>query len=144
MRIEANPSRPGLQLRADDGRATPIHPRWLRERIASPDQMDATNGQRLYDPSDLPEDLQVVEVTERAQAVWTVRFSDGGVGDFGAARLLDEAARNAVNTGLPPRLAWSGTLSPLPVLSWQPQPSDAALLRITEAFLRHGFVILRG
>jgi gamma-butyrobetaine dioxygenase len=144
MRIEPNPSRPGLQLRGPDGSVTPIHPQWLRERIDTPEQMDATNGQRLYDPSDLPDDVRVVELTERAPAVWTVRFSDGGVGDFSAARLLGEAALSAESTGLPARLAWTGTLAPLPVLAWQAHPSDAALLRMTETFLRHGFVILRG
>jgi gamma-butyrobetaine dioxygenase len=144
MRIEPTPSGPGLQLRGDDGSVTPIHPRWLRERLDGPDQMDPTNGQRLYDPSDLPDDVSVVEVTERTPAVWTLRFSDGAVGALSATRLLGEAALNAADTGLPQRLSWTGTLSPLPILAWQPQPSDTALLAMTETFLRYGFVILRG
>jgi gamma-butyrobetaine dioxygenase len=144
MRIEPTPSRPGLQIRGDDGSLTPIHPRWLRERLDGPEQMDPTNGQRYYDPSELADELAVAEVTERSPGVFTLRFSDGAAGSFTAAALLAEAARNAGDTGLPPRLSWDGTLSPLPILPWQPNPSDAALLRMTETFLRYGFVILRG
>jgi gamma-butyrobetaine dioxygenase len=144
MRIEANPSRPGLQLRGDDGSVAPIHPRWLRERLDGPDQMDPTNGQRLYDPSDLPEQMAVVEVSERAPGIFTLRFSDGVAGALSAAALLAEAGRNAGNTGLPPRVSWTGTLAPLPILPWQANPPDATLLRIAETFLRYGFVILRG
>lgn len=144
MRIEPSPSGPGLQLRNDDGSVAPIHPRWLRERLDGPDQMDATNGQRLYDPSDLPADLHVVEVTERAPSVWTVRFSDGASGPLAAAQLLEEAGQHAANPGLPSRIAWVGTLSPLPIVVWQTPPADALLLQAAEAFLRYGFVILRG
>jgi gamma-butyrobetaine dioxygenase len=144
MRIETNPSRPGLQLRRDDGGVMKIHPLWLRERADGPEQMDATNGQRLYDPADLPADLAVVAATERAPSLWTLRFSDGFTAEYSAARLLAEAGQNAADTGLPPRVAWTGALAPLPILPWPPNPGDAALLRMAETFLRYGFVILRG
>lgn len=144
MRIEPLPDRPGLQLRHDDGRTVPIHPFWLRERCDGPDYMDPTNGQRLYDPSDLPDDIAVVEVAERPGGNWAVRFSDGAAGQFSAARLLTEAGQNAANTGLPARISWTGSLSPLPILPWQAAPGDAMLLRMVDTFLRYGFVILRG
>jgi gamma-butyrobetaine dioxygenase len=144
MPIEPTPGRPGLQLRRDDGSVLPIHPFWLRERCDGPEFMDPTNGQRLYDPSDLPETIAVTEVAERQPSVWSVRFSDGAVGQFSAATLLEEAGRNAGATGLPARVAWTGSLSPLPILSWQPNPPDALLLRMVDVFLSHGFVILRG
>ena len=144
MQIEPTAPRPGLQLRGDDGACLPIHPLWLRERCDEPDQMDVTNGQRLYDPSDLPADLHVVSVTERGSSGWDVRFSDGATGRFSAARLLAEAAMNAASTGLPPRFAWTGTLAPLPILPWQANPADEALFRMVDTFLRHGFVVLRG
>jgi len=144
MRIEPIPSRPGLQLRHDDGSVLAIHPVWLRERCDGPDYMEPANGQRVYDPSDLPDGLHVVEVTERAPSVWTLRFSDGAAGQFSAARLLAEAGENAANTGLPARISWTGTLAPLPILAWQAKPADGALLGMVETFLRYGFVILRG
>ena len=144
MQIEPTAPRPGLQLRGDDGACRPIHPLWLRERCDGPDQMDTTNGQRLYDPSDLPADLHVVSVVEHGSSGWDVRFSDGATGRFSAARLLAEAAMNAASTGLPPRFAWTGTLAPLPILPWRANPSDDALFRMVDTFLRHGFVILRG
>ena len=144
MQIEPTAPRPGLQLRGDDGVCQPIHPLWLRERCDGSDQMDTTNGQRLYDPSDLPADLHVLSVTEHGPSVWDVRFSDGATGRFSAARLLAEAAMNAANPGLPRRFAWTGSLSPLPILRWQASPPDAALFAMVDTFLRHGFVILRG
>jgi gamma-butyrobetaine dioxygenase len=144
MRIEPTHARPGLQLRRIDGSVTPIHPRWLRERLDGPEYVDQSLGQRFYDPSDLAEDVAVTEVTEQAPGVWAVRFSDGAAGSFGAARLIAEAELGPANTGLPPRVSWTGSLSPMPIVPWQPNPSDAALLRMTETFLRYGFVILRG
>ena len=144
MRIEPTLSRPGLQLRRDDGSVAPIHPIWLRERCDGPEQMEPANGQRLYDPSDLPEDLAVTDVAERAPAVWALTFSDGAVGQFSAARLLAEAGQNAGDTGLPTRVAWTGTLAPLPIAAWQSSPPDGALLGMVETYLRYGFIILRG
>lgn len=143
MRIEPNPTRPGLQLRRHDGSVTPIHPLWLRERLDGPAYMDQDNWQRLYDPSDLAPDLQVTEAVETAPGLWRLRFSDGAAGHFTAARLIDEAASHAGNTGLPDRTAWDATLTELPVITWQPQ-APGALRHMVTTFLRMGFVILRG
>lgn len=144
MRIEAQTDLPGLTLRRDDGTAQPFHPLWLRERCDGPDQMDQDNWQRLYDPSDIDPALRVTEATETAPGQFHVRFSDGAEGRFLADRLLAEAAQDAGRTGLPDRQWWDATLSPLPILPWQPKPQGAALLRMVETFLRLGFVILRG
>jgi gamma-butyrobetaine dioxygenase len=144
MRIEPNASRSGLVLHLGGGDIRPLHPLWLRERLDGPDQMDPTNGQRLYDPSDLPADLHILEVTPRAPSAWLIKFSDGSEGVLSAAQILTEFRETAANPGLPPRQSWTGTLSPLPILPWQPNPSDDSLLPMVETFLRHGFVILRG
>jgi gamma-butyrobetaine dioxygenase len=144
MRIEPSPARPGLQLCHDDGRCVPMHPLWLRERCDGPAYMDQTNWQRLYDPSDVDPALRVSDVAELAPGQWRVRFSDGAEGRFSAARLLEEAGRNAASTGLPERTAWTAALAPLPVIPWQHQPSGATLLGMVTTFLRLGFVILRG
>jgi len=144
MRIEPSTSIPSLQIRGDDGAVLAIHPRWLRERLDGPDFMDQSLGQRFYDPSDLPEDVAVTEAAEQSPGWWHVRFSDGAAGRFSAARLIAEARQGPGDSGLPPPVSWTGSLSPLPILPWQPNPSDAALLRMVETFLRYGFVILRG
>jgi gamma-butyrobetaine dioxygenase len=144
MRIEPLPSRPGLQVRHDDGGCVPIHPLWLRERCDGPEAMDPLNRQRLYNPNDLDPALRVTAAEETRPGLWRVRFSDGAEGRFVAARLLEEAGRDAARTGLPQRTAWDATLAPLPVLPWQGRPDGAALLRMVTTFLRLGFVILRG
>ena len=143
MRVELSP-RPGLLLRHDDGRAVPIHPLWLRERCAGPAAMDQVNWQRLYNPNDLDPALRVTEAAELQPGLFRLRFSDGAEDRFSAARLLEEAGRDAAHTGLPDRDAWNATLAPLPVLPWQARPTGPALLRMVETFLRLGFVILRG
>ncbi len=139
MRIEPIPTRPGLQVVQDDGTVRPIHPLWLRERAEDPASLDPVNGQRLYDPSDLPADLAVREVTPLTAQSWRVLFSDGARIDYVAARLLAEAAPDA---GLPPRDPWSGDLAPLPIRAWPPGPEG--MLPLVEPLLRLGFVILRG
>jgi gamma-butyrobetaine dioxygenase len=143
MRIEPNATRSGLVLHLGGGEIRPLHALWLRERLDGPDQMDPTNGQRLYDPSDLPADLHILEVTSRAPSAWLIKFSDGAEGVLSAEQILAEFPQS-VDPGLPPRQSWTGTLSPLPILPWQPNPSDATLLAMVETFLRYGFVILRG
>jgi gamma-butyrobetaine dioxygenase len=144
MRIEPSPSRPGLQVRHDDGRCTPIHPLWLRERCDGPEQMDQVNWQRLYNPNDLDPALRVTAAEEVARGQWRLRFSDGAEGRFATARLLEEAGRDAARTGLPDRSAWDATLAPLPILPWPDTPDGETLLRMVATFLRLGFVILRG
>ncbi len=144
MRIESSPSRPGLQLRRDDGSTLPIHPLWLRERCDGPDDMDQVNWQRLYNPNELAADLSVTEAAEVAPGQWRLRFSDGARGHFSAARLVEEASRDAAHTGLPERTAWAATLAPLPVLPWHHQPGGETLRAMVTTFLRLGFVILRG
>ena len=143
MRIEPTQDRPGLQLRGNDGRATPIHPLWLRERADDAAHMDQDNWQRLYDPSDLDPALCVTAAAETAPGIWQVRFSDGVAAEYAADRLLAEAASEAARPGLPERTAWTAELSPLPVIAWQPA-TPAALLHIVTTFLRLGFAILRG
>ena len=143
MHIELSPTRPGLRVRHPDGSVTPIHPLWLRERCDGPDYMDQDNWQRLYDPTSLDPALHVTEVRELAPGGWRVRFSDGAEGHFSAARLAEEAASGAGNTGLPERMAWTATLSSLPLLAWEPQ-APGALQRMVATFLQLGFIILRG
>jgi gamma-butyrobetaine dioxygenase len=143
MRIEPIPSRPGLQLRDDQG-VRPIHPLWLRERCDGAAEMDPVNHQRLYDPSDLDPAVAVTDVNERAPGLWQVRFSDGVGGTFAAADLLDELPDAAAGIGLPARRPWDATLAELPIIAWRAAPSAGALFGMVETFLCHGFVILRG
>jgi gamma-butyrobetaine dioxygenase len=144
MRIEPNPAQAGLQLRDDHGAVRPIHPLWLRERCDAAAYIDPGNHQRLYDPSDLDPALTVTEATELVPGQFRVRFSDGAVGTFSAAVLLEELPVAAAGAGLPERQAWEARLAELPVIAWTGRPSDAALLHMTGTFLRLGFVVLRG
>lgn len=142
MHIQSDPTRPGLQLVHDDGRVLPIHPLWLRERCDDAANIDRLTGQRLYDPNDLPEDLAVQEVASVSPGTWRVVFSDGARAEFGAAAILAETLPASAAMALPAPLPWTGTLSPLPVLAWPPGPDG--MRPMLEAFLRLGFVILRG
>jgi gamma-butyrobetaine dioxygenase len=139
MKLAAQQSPTGLSLVRDDRSLTPIHPLWLRERCREPDLLDARTQQRLFNPSDVDEALQVIDVAGGDEQGWRVVFSDGVRSVFQTADLLAELEPARDPFALPPRVAWDSGLSPLPRLAWSEDP-----LAILEPFFRYGFVILSG
>jgi len=79
---------------------TRLHPLWLRDNCPCP-ECRHESGQRLLDTRSIPDDLEIVSVTER-----TVTFSDGHTSTFDPTWLEANAGPAAPR----PRRLWDSTL----------------------------------
>lgn len=127
-----------------DGARTVFHPLWLRDRSTAAGAVDPTNGQRKYEPTDLPADLRVVRCAI-AGDVLTVEFSDGHRGDYTVAELV-RAIAGVSDEDPPSPSPWEASAFSVPIVHWdrivanEPDETIAAL----DAFFRFGCFLLRG
>jgi len=133
-----------VSVQLADGSIRPVHPLWLRERSTAADMLDARTEQRLYNPSDLDPALTLRSVEAISPGWLRVRFSDGHSADFDIAAIEAEAGMAPCDDGAPSPVLWNGSLATLPEARWRVGLDDAAILGITEDFLRYGFVLLHG
>ncbi len=88
-----------------------LHPQWLRERSTVDGEVDAVNGQRLLEPTDVAADLAVVACAVEgidAAAGLSVTFSDGH-------RMAIALERIERETGMVSDAGGPGEASPRPV-----------------------------
>ncbi len=137
-------SRTELALDSGLGEGFPIHPIWLRERCQDAMSLDLHTGQRLYDPSDLPLDLQITDVSELGPGQYRIRFSDGHEGEFAGADVLREFSLAPGAHDCPAPQLWDASLKSLPRARWRERDGDAPQPAWIETFLQHGFLILEG
>jgi gamma-butyrobetaine dioxygenase len=121
-----------------------IHPLWLRERCRDSGSMDLNTQQRLTDPSDFDPNLKIVALAQPAAGTFRVKFSDGHEAIFAADDILAEATLAPNSHDCPAPQLWNGSLTNLPRMRWQAEPSDAERFSWLEAFLTLGFVIFEG
>jgi gamma-butyrobetaine dioxygenase len=131
-----------ISVQLADGSIQPVHPLWLRERSTAADMLDARTEQRLYNPSDLDPALHLRSVEAISPGWLRIRFSDGHSADFAIAAIEAEAGTAPCHDGASSPVLWNGSLATLPEARWRPGLDDAAIVRITEDFLRYGFVLL--
>ena len=69
-----------------------IHPLWLRERAKTEDLVDKHNDQRLYDPSQLNQNLKIKKASMNNGHL-NIEFTDGIKFEYEVANLLYEIDR---------------------------------------------------
>lgn len=125
-----------------------LHPNWLRHRSTEPGQIEATNRQRLFTPTDIDASVAVTRVAVAGE-VLDVEFSDGH-----RARLDLAAIERALEWRLDPEEPpapepWTSPLAEFPYVDWNditftPDGEDLdAVVEFLAAFFRHGYVVLR-
>ncbi len=139
----------GIRYSAGDaGRTADLHPQWLRERSQEPGQVEPTNRQRLFTPTDVAHGLHVTGCEQHDDRL-VVHFSDG----HNAALDVDAIERAlgwADDPEQPPtRVAWTRPLDVFPYVDWAAigwsrdgEDHDAVIDFLT-AFYRHGYAVLR-
>jgi len=120
-----------------------LPPMWLRERSSHPTQLDATSGQRLFDPHALAADLSVADAVIDPEGRLIVRFSDGHCDRFDEASLAEFLD---LPDGLPRPTPWSAaTMATLPAHRWRDLCADeSALSKALADFLRVGAIVITG
>jgi gamma-butyrobetaine dioxygenase len=136
------PEHGGATLHSRDGRRAVLHPLWLRERTPAPEQFDPDNNQRLFEPSELPADLQVTEANLVPPDGLQLAFSDGHSCRLSLDALAQELGWQD-DPQAPPRPApWTAELQERPTASWADLDDPARLGDLLAGFHRTGFCVL--
>ncbi|MEM8705963.1 MAG: TauD/TfdA family dioxygenase [Actinomycetota bacterium] len=131
------------------GRATRLHPQWLREQSTEPGQIEQTNRQRLFTPLDIEPGLVAVEAALDGDTL-TVAFSDGHRCRLSVTTLTERLGWTPDPEAPPAPIAWEPDAAPFPTVSWPTIAGDldepgvaAATVGFLGDFAEHGFVIMR-
>jgi gamma-butyrobetaine dioxygenase len=117
---------------------------WLRDNCPCPDCRVPGSGQKLFQITDLPEDLVVTAVEEDASTVTVTFGPDQHRSRFDRAWLAEAGPGGDVRTEDGKRL-WAGPGSPRPTGDWARYRADPGhRAECLEAVLTGGFVLLRG
>lgn len=129
------------------GAHLPFPPVWLRDNCPCPDCRDPQNGQKLFQVTDLPEDLEVDSVEETGDCLRITFAPDGHRSIFKRAWLSDQCgAAPGDGRTEQDKLLWRAEdlADKLPVTSWSLyRNDDAERLRALRDVARLGFAIVR-
>ncbi|MFD7983296.1 TauD/TfdA family dioxygenase [Kitasatospora indigofera] len=128
----------------------PLSPYWLRDNCPCPECRDPRNGQKLFQITDLPEDLAIVERDERDGRL-AVLWSDGHRSRYPLEWLDAEDTGGTGGTGdgrsEAGKRLWAAAdfAAGLPEADWAAYLADPAeRAAVLGAVLRSGFAVLRG
>jgi gamma-butyrobetaine dioxygenase len=120
---------------------------WLRDNCPCPDCRVPGSGQKLFQITELPDELVVTAVEEGPDSVTVVFGPDGHRSRFDRAWLagLELTAQNEDFRTEDGKRLWSGPGGPLPEGDWEHYLSDPEhRAGVLDAVLAGGFVLLRG
>ncbi len=116
-----------------------IHPLWLRERVTNSDMLDKNNGQRLYEPSELSDNLKIKNALIKRKKL-NVKFSDGVISEYKIEDLLKEFNKNKFeNLSL-----WDSKIKKLPEFNFTSKMFDKKIgYNFLKNFYKYGFAIVK-
>lgn len=132
----------GVHLSFGEGKATVLHPLWLRERAEGSKDFDPVAHQRLYEHAEFPADLRVTEVFQ-SEAQIRLEFSDGHQAHIGVSTLLQELGWQEASEEPPLPQSWDAALSPLPEADWISLDDPKAMQAMLADYFTHGFCVLQ-
>jgi gamma-butyrobetaine dioxygenase len=129
-----------LEIVFADAAPMPIHPLWLRERSRDPASLDTRTEQRLFNPSDLAPDANIVDIVQVADEIFDISFSDGHRSRFDAAAILAELPGHIRD--LPAPLPWRAATPAPPPIDWTACQTERGVLAALHTYLVHGYILL--
>ena len=93
MKIELNNNKVFLE---NKGLRKEIHPFWLRERVNGEEYLDEITQQRLFDPTELKNDIKIDKL-KLSDDFLEVSFNDGTYNKFSIENILNELKNNNHN-----------------------------------------------
>ena len=117
-----------------------IHPLWLRERAKTEKLVDKFNDQRLYDPSQLDQDLKIRKAT-MDNGHLNVEFTDGIKFKYEVNNLLYEINRKEP---LENTIFWDSNFNKKPTVFFKEDIFETKeMYNLLQDFYRYGFVIFK-
>ena len=117
-----------------------LHPLWLRERVNNQELLDQNTGQRLYDPSDLNQELKIKRALIKKSNL-NVEFSDGIESNYQIEDLINEINKNLSNKKIS---LWNSKIKNKPISRFKPNMFDNKEgYFFLEKFYKYGFSIVK-
>lgn len=118
-----------------------LMPLWLRERSFDARVFDRNNGQRLYDPTQLPHELRILDAVQQDDTV-AIRFSDGHEALYSIEEIARSAGLASDPLALPAPVAWTTHSIRIPKVAWSGLKNEAQMLDALTAFFETGLLIV--
>jgi len=117
-----------------------IHPIWLRERVKTEHLVDKNNDQRLYDPSQLDENLKIKKAS-MSNGHLNIEFTDGVKFEYEVDELIYELDKKEP---LEKIILWNANLKKKPSVMYKDDIFETKLMYdLLQDFYKYGFVIFK-
>ena len=117
-----------------------IHPLWLRERAKTEDLVDKYNDQRLYDPSQLDQNLKIKKASMNNGHL-NIEFTDGVKFEYEVNNLLYEINKKEPITEI---VFWDSGLNKKPIVFYEKDMFESKVMYdLLQNFYKYGFVIFK-
>jgi len=137
MKIELNNNKVFLE---NQGLRKEIHPFWLRERINGKKHLDKITQQRLFDPTNLKNDIKINKL-KLSDDFLEVSFNDGTYNKFSIENILNELKNNNHNIE---KVVWDSSFKVLNNFYFEENIFEKKdMYEALTRFYKHGFVIFK-
>jgi len=117
-----------------------IHPLWLRERARNEDLVDKNNDQRLYDPSQLDQNLKIKNALI-SNGHLNIEFTDGVRFKYEVSDLIYELSKKDPIKKL---TLWNSNIKKKPTVKYEKNIFESRLMYdVLQDFYKYGFVIFK-
>ena len=139
MKIELDNNKVYLD---NDGEKKEIHPFWLRERVNGDKFVDIKTKQRLFDPTQIQEDIKINNIN-LSNNFLEVTFNDGASTKLSIQELIEEFSNNDF-IKLIKKIEWDSTLDNLNIFEFKENFFEKEeMYNALVNFYKYGFVIFK-
>ena len=139
MKIELNNNKVYLD---NDGEKKEIHPFWLRERVNGDRFVDTKTKQRLFDPTQIQEDIKINDIN-LSKDFLEVTFNDGASTKLSIQELIEEFSNNDF-IKLIKKVEWDSSLDDLNIFDFKENFFEKEeMYNALVSFYKYGFVIFK-
>ena len=126
----------------NNGSKKEIHPFWLRERVNGKEFVDKGTQQRLFDPTELKENIKIKNVSLTDKFL-KVSFNDGVETELTIQSILNEFS-NSNDVKLIKKIQWDSSLSHLNNFEFNNNIfEEKTMYKALISFYKYGFVIFK-
>ena len=117
-----------------------IHPLWLRERAKTENLVDKFNDQRLYDPSQLDQNIKIKKASMNNGHL-NIEFTDGIKFEYEVNNLLYEIDKKEPTENI---VLWDSSLTKKPTVVFKKDIFEKQIMYdVLQKFYKYGFVIFK-
>ena len=119
-----------------------IHPFWLRERVNGDDHVDKKTQQRLFDPTNLQDNIQIDNI-DLSKDFLEVKFTDGTFTKLAITNILKEFS-NTNEVKHIKKIRWDSSLNDFNNFEFKENFfNDEEMYKALQSFYKFGFVIFK-